>query len=158
MRLKGEEASDFRRSRIVDLSKQGKTQQAIAEVLGCSQAWVSKVLKQAKSGLPYTRKPRGKVALLTKEQFAQLAEHLKQGAIAHGFETDNWTRERVCVLIDQKFRVRYHPAHASNILSKIGFTRQKPKRKDYRRDAAENEAWLKEKLPAAQKKPGKKGG
>jgi len=119
---------------------------------------VQTALKQARSGLPYTRKPRGKVALLTKEQFAQLADYLKQGAIAHGFETDNWTRERVCTLIDQKFRVRYHPAHASNILSKIGFTRQKPKRKDYRRDAAENEAWLKERLPAAQKKPGKKGG
>ena len=137
---------------------QRRTQSEIAVLVGCTQAWVSIVLKRSKSGYYDNMVPKrkGKQAALDQLALDELSLALEQGALAHGFETDNWSRERVCQLIEHKFGVRHHPAHASRILAKIGFTRQKPKRKDYRRDANEVSKWYKERLPKAQKKLKKK--
>ena len=155
MRLKHTETQKFRRDQIVQLRSEGKTQSEIAVLLGCTQAWVSVVLKRSKSGYYDNVPPRrlGKKAALDQSALDELKIALEQGALAHGFETDNWSRERVCQLIEQKFGISHHPAHASRLLAKIGFTRQKPKRKDYRRDANEVSKWYKERLPKAQKKP-----
>lgn len=158
MRLKHTETQKFRRDQIVQLRSEGKTQSEIAVLLGCTQAWVSLVLKRSKSGYYDNVVPKrlGKQAALDQSDLNALKIALEQGALAHGFETNNWSQERVCQLIEQKFGVSHHPAHVSRILAKIGFTRQKPKRKDYRRDANEVSKWYSERLPKAQKKPGKK--
>lgn len=158
MRLKHIETQKFRRDQIVRLHSEGKTQSEIAVLVGCTQAWVSVVLKRSKSGYYDNMIPKGmgKQAALDQSALDELKIALEQGALPHGFETDNWSRERVSQLIEQKFGVRHHPAHVSRILAKIGFTRQKPKRKDYRRDANEVSKWYKERLPKAQKKPAKK--
>jgi len=69
----------------------------------------------------------------------------------HGFETDNWTRERMAQLVLRHFGVSYHPAHMSKIMKKIGFTVQKPKTKSYRKDEQSVRKWREEQLPELKK-------
>ncbi len=80
-----------------------------------------------------------------------LSEMLLQGALAHGFETDNWTRERMAELVLKQFGVRYHPAHMSNLMRKIGFTVQRPKARSYRKDEESVRKWREEQLPELKK-------
>lgn len=46
MKLQTIESQEFRFQQIVALDKKGYSQTRIAEVLGCSQSWVSKFLKR----------------------------------------------------------------------------------------------------------------
>lgn len=157
MRLTDESAQRYRNERIVALKKAGKTQVQIADLLDCSQAWVSKLLKFHRTHgtvdtSDFRQKPGPKCGL-TPTDLEQLKKDLKQGALAHGFRTDNWTRERISTLIGQKFGVHYHPAHISRLMRKIGFSVQKPKRRSYRKDMTEVTEWKEERFPAAKKKP-----
>ena len=155
MKLKEIAAQEFRFRTIVELKESGHTQKAISELVGCSQAWVSKVLKryltQGEQGLKIKGKAPGATPKLTESQFSKLKTMLLKGALIYGFETDNWTRERIAKLIADKFSVQYHPAHISRIMKKLGFSLQKPKSKSYRKDDQKVVKWKKEELPALKK-------
>jgi transposase len=155
MHLHGQSSKEFRLRMIVKLSKEGKSQSSIAKLVDCSQAWISKVLKRHRQeGVddlnvkPYAGgvKPR-----LNQEQLFNLSNYLEMGAKSHGFETDNWTRERIVVLIEKQFSVRYDPSHISKIMVKIGFTLQKPKSKSYRKDEQAVDDWKNNQLIALKK-------
>jgi len=155
MRLKGNASTEFRFELIVRLSQSGKSQTSIAELLDCGQSWVSRVLKrhaeQGEAGLKVRVPAQRRPSRLTKEQLGHLSEMLLRGALAHGFETDNWTRERMAELVLKHFGVRYHPAHMSNLMRKIGFTVQKPKAKSYRKDEQSVRKWREKQLPELKK-------
>jgi len=155
MRLKGNASTEFRFELIVRLSQAGKSQASIAELLDCDQSWVSRVLKrysdQGQAGLKVRVAAQKRPSRLTKEQLDHLSEMLLQGALAHGFETDNWTRERMAELVLKQFGVRYHPAHMSNLMRKIGFTVQRPKARSYRKDEESVRKWREEQLPELKK-------
>ena len=155
MKLKESSAQEFRFRTIVELRELGKTQASIAQIVGCSQVWVSKVLEryktQGEKGIQVKGKAPGATPKLTEKQFSKLKPLLLQGALKHGFETDNWTRERIAKMILDKFSVSYHPAHISRLMRKLGFSLQKPKSKSYRKDEQEVEQWKNEKLPALKK-------
>lgn len=74
----------------------------------------------------------------------RLAELLQQGAQAHGWETDLWTRQRVAEVIQREFGVDYSPRHCSRLLHEIGFRPVKPKREAHEKDQAEKQRWLAE--------------
>jgi transposase len=52
-----------------------------------------------------------------------------EGAEAHGFKGELWTRKRVAVLILREFGVRYHPGHVSKLLKDLGWSSQEPERR-----------------------------
>lgn len=155
MRLKGNSSTEFRFELIIRLTRAGKTQKAIAELLDCDQSWVSRVLKryaeQGQAGLKVKIPVQKRPSRLTKEQLEHLSEMLLQGALAHGFGTDNWTRERMAQLVLKHFGISYHPAHMSKVMRKIGFTVQKPKAKSYRKDEQSVLKWREEQLPRLKK-------
>ena len=155
MRLQDTHSQEFRFQTIVKLSQAGKTQSMIADTLDCSQAWVSKVLNRYKDlgaeGLRVKGKAKGAKPKLDLDQIEQLKNLLLQGALEHGFTTDNWTRERIAELIKKEFSVSYHPAHISRIMRKIGFSLQKPKTKSYRKDEQSVNKWKNEELPELKK-------
>lgn len=157
MRLSGDSATEYRFSLIVRLREEGKSQKAIAHLVGCSQGWVSQVLKRHRqlglSGLKVKGKAPGKPPKLTKEQLEHLKVYLKDGALVHGFQTDNWSRERIRELIKHKFGVSFHVSHASKLMRQIGFTLQKPQTRSYRKDEAAGEEWKDKQLPALKKSP-----
>jgi transposase len=155
MHLQGKSSKEFRLGLIIKLSKEGKKQSSIAQLVSCSQAWVSKVLKRHReegveelSIKPYTGgvKPR-----LNQEQLSSLASCLELGAKQHGFETDNWTRERIAAYIEQQFKVKYHPSHISKIMNQIGFTLQKPITRSYRKDEQAVADWKENRINALKK-------
>lgn len=155
MRLSGDSATEYRFELIVRLSSEGKSQEAISTLAQCSQGWVSQVLKRYRllggAGLKVKGKAPGKAPRLNKEQLQSLKLLLLQGALAHGFETDNWSRERMAHLIKDRFGVVFHVSHLSKLVRQIGFTLQKPKTRSYRKDDQAVEAWKQSGLPDLKK-------
>ncbi|MEM9685947.1 MAG: winged helix-turn-helix domain-containing protein [Bacteroidota bacterium] len=157
MKIRSCSVQEFRWRTIIKLHELGKGQKEIAQIVDCDQSWVSKVLKRYKSyGLEsfLTKgKTRGAPTKLNDQALECLSLMLVQGALVYGFETDNWTRERIATLIRDKFSVSYHPAHISRLMRKIGFSLQKPKTRSYRKDDLQVSKWKKEQLPRLKKSP-----
>lgn len=144
-----------RRLRAWELLQQGWSQHRIAEALGVTQGAVSQWLRRVREaggveGL-YRRPNKGATPRLTPEQLGQLPSLLEQGPQTFGWWDDVWTRERVGIVIENRFGVRYHPMQVGRILRKIGWTPQKPVRKAVERDEAAIEGWKKEEWPALKK-------
>jgi transposase len=94
---------------------------------------------------------------LSAAQLAQLDALLRQGAEAFGSQGAVWTCRRVARLIAEQFGVRYHPAHVSRLLRRLGWTVQKPILRATQRDAQAITAWYHERWPAIKKKPARSG-
>lgn len=59
-----------------------------------------------------------------------------RGALANGFPTGRWTLRRVQELIQQKFKITYHPKYLNRLLWNLGFSPQKPLRQVIEQDKA----------------------
>lgn len=155
MELTGTQAKEYRFELMVKLREEGKSQKSIALLTQCSQSWVSQVLKRYKeqgtAGLKVKGKAKGKESKLSKTDLDVLKERLLEGALHHGFATDNWSRERICELIQKQFGQSYHVSHMSKLMRKIGFSLQKPKTRSYRKDEQGAIKWKKEELPNLKK-------
>jgi transposase len=150
-----------RRMRAWELHEQGWTQTRIAEALGVTQGAVSQWLTHARAGgvEALRRRPApGRRAALTQEQQGQIEALLARGAEAFGFRGDVWTTPRVAALLKRLFGVRYHPAHVSRLLRRLGLSVQKPILRASQRNEAAIQAWRDERLPAIKKKRGASGG
>jgi putative transposase len=108
-----------------ELAQNGWRQKDIAAKLGVTNSAVSQWLKRARengsSGL------QGKVAtgappLLREEEFHELKEMLKKGALHYGYKGDNWSRKKVADLIYRQYGVVYSDRHAGRLLKKLGWT------------------------------------
>jgi transposase len=151
-----QQVNEWRRLRAWDLHQQGWTGKAIAEALGVTQGAVSQWLKRAREQGPaalHHRLPPGPTPKLTAEQRAQLPALLVYGAEAYGFLGEVWTTPRVATVIEREFGVRYHPAHISRLLRRIGWSVQKPRVRATQRDEAAIARWQTERWPALQAKP-----
>lgn len=112
------------------LLKVGKLSQAeIARQLGVSRATVSdwaKIIKAKGIRGLRKRKAAGIQSKLNPAQKQKLKYMLDRGALANGFPTDRWTLRRVQQLIQQKFKIIYHPKYLNRLLRNLGFSPQKP--------------------------------
>ncbi len=141
---------EYRRMRALALSGQGWKQREIARALGVSEGAVSQWLKAARQGgaAALRRRPiPGARPKLTEAQRAELAGLLDRGAEAAGFRGEFWTTKRIAALIRRRFGVRYHPAHVSRLVRRLGFSVQKPVRRATQRDDAEVDRWWRERWP-----------
>ncbi len=118
---------EYRRYLALTLVEQGMTQKSVAEMLDVTQAAVSQWVKRAREdgmealrAQPYPERARK----LAQEHIERLRALLEEGARAHGFDTNRWTTQRVAELIEERFGVRYHPAHLSRLLRQWGFELQ----------------------------------
>lgn len=155
MRFKEDTAIEYRFGLIIRLYEEGRSQQSIAQLTQCSQSWVSKVLDRHRTsgatGIKVKGKAPGNSPRLSKAHLEALKTLLVEGALKHGFETDNWSRERIAQLIKNKFGVSFHVSHISKLVRQIGFTLQKPKTRSYRKDEEAVAAWKQSELPALKK-------
>jgi transposase len=94
---------------------------------------------------------------LRADQLAQLIELLRQGAEAHGFLGEVWTRRRVAQLIKDEFAISYHPTHVGRLLRQIDWTPQRPIVRAAQRDEAAVAAWYNQRWPALKKSASGKG-
>lgn len=147
-----------RRLRAWELHEQGWSQSQIAVALGVTSGAVCQWMRRAREGggpqALRKRKAPGGQPRLSAEQQAQILAWLREGAEAHGFRGDLWSRTRVAVLIKRMLGIRYHPGHVSKLLQAWGWSSQKPERRARQRDEAAIEQWVKERWPAIKKESG----
>lgn len=144
-----------RRLRAWELLEAGWQVGKIAAALGVTHGAVSQWRKRGREGgrqALYERKPPGQSARLTQEQQARIPALLGRGAEAWGFLGQRWTRGRVAKVIGREFGVRYHPAHVSRLLTRAGWTLQKPARRARQRNEAEVTQWREETIPSLEKR------
>lgn len=160
MRPKGTAAElERRRRRAIALLEEGKTQAAVAEALGTSEASVSRWREAYEQGgqTALAAKPHpGKPSRLTASQRRRLASLLLQGARKHGYSTELWTLGRVAELIAVKFGVEYHPGHVWYVLRGMGWSSQKPERRARERDEQAVATWRRRDWPRIKKRPRKR--
>jgi transposase len=144
-----------RRLRAWALFQQGWTVGKIAEALGVTHGavsqWLSRARTEGEASL-HDRKRPGRAPRLTPEQQARVPALLARGAPAWGFRGDRWTRQRVADVLHREFGVTYHPAHVSRLLSRWGFSLQKPKRQAIQRDEAAIQEWRQQRFPEIEKR------
>lgn len=100
-----------RRLRAWELLQQGWSQSQIAVALGVTSGAVSQWMRRVREGggpeALKKRKAPGGQPRLSAEQQRQILQWLREGAEAHGFRGEGWTRTRVAVLIEQRLGIRY---------------------------------------------------
>jgi transposase len=86
----------------------------------------------------------GSEARLTDAQHQQLIALVEAGPMAAGYQTGVWTGPMIGELIRRRFGVSYHNHHIPRLLHKLGFSVQRPRKRQA--------LWLKETFPAIKKK------
>ena len=143
---------EVRNDILSNLKNLGFSQKVIGTLVDLSQQMVSKIYKKQSNGLGFS-KHLGIKRRLSPVQLESLAVFLSKGAEFYGFEGAYWTHQRVAFVIKQEFDVTYEVKQAGRILKLIGWTRQKPQKKDAKQDLSKVEKWQTEGLAALKKKP-----
>lgn len=148
-----------RRRHAVDLLNRGEKPSIIIRILDITWTSLCRWRKEAATGENgLAAKPREGHARLSTDQLATLVTELKKGPLAHGWPNELWTGERVAVLIEQLFQVRYTPDHVRVLLrKKLGWTSQKPEVRGRERNESEIAHWRKEEFPRIKKNAEKRG-
>jgi putative transposase len=116
---------ELRRRFAIHLLSQGLSTVEVASQVGVDRRSVRRWKAAARKGgaeaigaKPAAGRPR----LLTAKDLTRLRRLLMKGAVAAGYPTDLWTCPRVASLIEREFDVRYHGAHVSKLLRRLGFS------------------------------------
>lgn len=100
-----------RRLSAAALFRKGLKQVVIAERLGVSEASVSRWRSAWRHGGKRRLKacsPGHRPARLSKTEWGVLGRILDRGAVAGGFDTEQWTLKRIAHVIEREFGVHYH--------------------------------------------------
>ena len=129
----------------------------VARRLGCSHSsvifWRDRVKRRGLSALQARPAP-GRPPKLEAKQLKRLPRLLIRGAPAWGFTTELWTTQRIASVIRREFGVKLHRAHVSRLLSRLGWSCQKPERRAVERDEAAIAHWKRHRWVAIKGKPG----
>ena len=128
----------------------GRSQAQVAHQLGVARQNVSRWHARWRAGgLPAlaSRGPTGSAPRLSQQQLAAVDQALRQGARAHGFDTDHWTLARITTLIQRLTGVSYHPGHTWKLLRRMGWRLQRPARRAIERDEQAIARWVAEDWP-----------
>jgi transposase len=149
------EQMEERRLAAAVLLRQGRLKQAaIARRVGVNRAsvcrWAATLAREGRGGL--RARPRtGRPGRLDAAAWTRLGRLLDRGAIAAGFDTEQWTLRRIAALIWREFGVRYHPRYLERPLRACGFTVQRPATRARERDQRAIVAWPKHTWAAIKK-------
>jgi transposase len=146
---------EYKRDLVIRLFKKGERDETIADLTDFSVSWINQLRALYDTGGSESlrlRKPGGSVCRLNSSNFEALRNVLDKGAESYGFEGAFWDRKRVKYVIKQEFNIDYDVEHISAILSKLNYTLQKPRKKDFRQDDAKVALWTAETLPEIKKK------
>ena len=144
-----------RRRQAIQLLESGRQLSAVARQLHCAKSSVSRwrdtYRRRGDKGLHALPIP-GRPCRLSQDQKRALASRLLKGALAQGYRTDLWTLERIAQLIQNQFRVRYHPNHVWWLLRGMGWSCQKPERRALQRDERAIAQWKRYRWPHIKKR------
>jgi transposase len=149
--LRDRQAFEGVRMQAGELFATGHSQAEVAHQLGVARQNVSRWHAQWQSGgLEVLRSagPTGPALRLSDAQLAAIDQALREGARAHGFDTDHWTLARVAGVIEQHTGVAYHPGHVWKLLRhRLHYRLQRPARRAVERDEQAIARWVAEDWP-----------
>ena len=129
----------------------GRSQAEVAHQLGVARQNVSRWHAHWRQGGPEALRsagPTGQAPRLSDAQLAAIDRALRQGARAHGFDTDHWTLARVTSVIERLTGVAYHPGHVWKLLRhRLRYRLQRPARRAVERDEQAIARWVAEGWP-----------
>ena len=148
--LRDRQAFEAVRMQAGALFATGHTQAEVARTLGVARQNVSRWHAQwRQGGLPAlaSRGPTGYAPRLSEQQLHLIDQALRQGARAHGFDSDHWTLDRITTVIERLTGTRYHPGHTWKLLRRMGWRLQRPARRAVERDERAIARWVAEDWP-----------
>jgi transposase len=144
--LRDRQAFQRVRLRAGELFATGHAQAEVARTLGVSRQNVSRWHAHWQAGGPDALRsagPTGQAPRLSDAQLAAIDQALRQGARAHGFDTDHWTLARIATVIEQVTGVAYHPGHVWKLLRhRLHYRLQRPARRAIERDEQAIQRWV----------------
>ena len=128
------------RELIVKLWAQGKKQQEIADLIGCSQPTVYLWIQRHKNGLPLTTQQRsGRPTLLTKENLHKLKEKITSEIREANKRYCSLSTKQLSEIIRKETGKAYSMRHVERIMHKLDFSRITPRPQHVRNDPAKVE-------------------
>jgi len=127
---------------------------AIARELKVSRQSVTRWYREWRSGGASALRGAGRAGRKPKleaRQLRQVDKALRQGARAHGFDTDLWTLPRVAQVMERLTGVRYHPGHVWRVLGGMDWSLQRPAKQARERDPEKVKLWFRQRWPAVKK-------
>jgi transposase len=143
------------RLRAARMFEQGTSQAEVAHRLGTSRQNVHRWHRRWQQGGRAALRAAGRAGRRPKldpRARRRVERALGQGALAHGFDSDLWTLQRVAVVIERLTGVRHHPSHVWRILGAMGWTLQRPQRRASERDEEAIARWVKTDWPRIRQK------
>jgi transposase len=128
----------------------GRSQAQVARKLGVARQNVSRWHARWRAAGPdglRSAGPTGPGPRLSQQQLHAIDQALRQGARAHGFDTDHWTLARITTLIQRLTGVASHPGHSWKLLRRMGWRLQRPARRAVERDERAIARWVAEDWP-----------
>jgi transposase len=147
---------ETRRRSVIALLRKNLSLHEIARRIGCHASsvlrWRNALRRGGHTALKATP-ASGRPPRLTLKQKAKLVVLLTQGAMAHGYRTELWTTQRIALLIERQFGVKYHRNHIGKLLHQLGWSHQKPERRAIERNEMAIAQWKRTVWPAVKKTP-----
>ena len=153
---KQNDLKSWKRARAVLRCIEGEAGTDVAKELGVDRSTVARWLAAyAARGMPALTpsKAPGPPTKLTEKQFRRLSETIEQGPENAGFSTGVWTARLVAEYIRREFEVEYNWKYIPELLHKLGFSVQRPRKKLSRADHEAQEFWMRETFPKLKKRP-----
>jgi transposase len=148
--LRDRQAFEHIRMRAGALFAAGRSQAEVARELGVARQNASRwhaLWRAGGSDALASRGPTGPAPHLSDTQRGAIDQALRQGARAHGFDTDHWTLERITTVIERLTGHRYHPGHTWKLLRRMDWRLQRPARRAVERDEQAIARWVAEDWP-----------
>ena len=136
------------------MSKLGKTNGKIAEILDVSERHVRSVKKQYAEGGLAALKPKkrgrsvGEKRILTSGQEKEIQKIIvDKDPMQLKFKECMWTRKNISELIFRKYRIKMKLSTLGYYLQRWGFSVQRPIKRAYKQDQEKIDKWLNETFP-----------
>lgn len=143
-----------RRKRAVELVNGGQGIRETARQVGASSSSVVRWRDAYKKGgteALTSKPPPHRPCRLTDKQLLLLQKILLKGAAASGYKTQLWTLKRIAAVMRKHFGVDYQLSGVWYILTRLGWSCQKPQKRAKERDERDIEAWRKNQWPDIKK-------
>jgi transposase len=144
--LRDRQAFEHIRMQAGTLFGAGHTQAQVARQLGVARQNVSRWHAHWQAGGPDALRsagPTGTAPRLSTQQLAAIDQALRQGARAHGLDSDHWTLARVRIVIQRLTGVGDHPGHVWKLLRhRLHWRLQRPARRAVERDEQAIARWV----------------
>jgi transposase len=152
--LRGNDLATWRRATAMLGVLDGTSLLEMATKLDVTQSavtkWLAAYVERGFDGLTPT-KPAGPQSRLSPEQLEDVGRLIEAGPEAGGFACGIWTARMVAELIRDRFGVRYSWKYVPELLHKLGFSVQRPRKRLSRADHEAQELWLRETFPRLKK-------